>query len=105
MVTNTVKIGGQTFKVTRPDECTTENRNCDGQIIYGKGIIELRNDLKGDYLEYVFLHEIFHGIYEHCGFQQNENEVDRLARALYMVIKDNPDIFKGGETDGKLPDM
>jgi hypothetical protein len=32
-------------------------------------------------------------------YADNENTVDKLSRALYMVIKDNPDIFKEGETN------
>ena len=47
-----------------------------------------------DYTKEVFLHEILHGIYEHCGFTQNEDNVRALSTALYMVIKDNPEIFK-----------
>ncbi|MGE5328002.1 MAG: hypothetical protein ACM3KR_00640 [Deltaproteobacteria bacterium] len=94
-----VKIGGQTLDVKRVDKVQDDNRNTDGLIIYGKDLIEIRDDLQGDYADFVFLHELFHGIYEHCGFEQNENEIDRLARALHMVIKDNPDIFKEGETN------
>jgi predicted metal-dependent peptidase len=93
-ISEKVKIGGQFYTIKFVDKCNTDNRNTDGQIIYGENTIEIRKDLQGDYLDYVLIHEIFHGIYEHCGFKQNENEVDRLSRALHMVIKDNPDIFK-----------
>jgi len=94
MIPDKVKIGGQVYAVKIVDKCNADNRNTDGQIIYSQDTIEIRKDLTGDYLDYVLLHEIFHGIYEHCGFEQNENEVDRLSKALHMVIKDNPDIFK-----------
>jgi hypothetical protein len=100
MIPNQIKIGGQVYAVNVVDNCNAENRNCDGQIIYSKDTIEIRSDMKGDYLKYVLLHEVFHGIYEHCGFEQNENEVDRLTRALHMVMKDNPqliDFIKEGE--------
>jgi hypothetical protein len=96
-VTDKVKIGGQTYDIKLLPQCTTENRMCDGQILYDKGIVELRNDLQGEYKEYVFTHEIIHGIFEFCGLEQDENMVDRIARALHMVIKDNPDIFKEGD--------
>jgi len=91
-----IKIGGETYKIEMVENCNSENRNCDGQILYGKNAIQLRKDLEGDYRDYVFIHELLHGIFEHCGFEQEEGQVDRLARALNMVIKDNQNIF-GGE--------
>ena len=89
-----VKIGGSTYILKRVEKCDCDNRNTDGQILYTKDIIELRNDIQGDYAEFVLLHEIFHGIYEYCGFKQNENEIDRFSRCLHQIIKDNPDMFK-----------
>jgi hypothetical protein len=91
-----VKIGGGVYKIEMVDNCEADDRNTAGIIQYSKNLIQLRKDIYGDYLDYVFIHELFHGIYEHCGFEQNENEVDRLSRALHMVIKDNPNIFTKG---------
>ncbi len=93
-IPNKVKIGGQEYDVRLVPKVNTDNRNCDGQITYSEQLIEIRDDLKSDYLDCVFVHEILHGIYEHCGFEQDENTIDRLSRALQMVIKDNPGIFK-----------
>lgn len=93
-ITDKVKIGGQIYEVSRPTVCDEENRNTDGQIKYGQGTITVQESLKGDYADYVFIHEIMHGIFEYLCMKNNENTVDKLSRALHMVIKDNPDIFK-----------
>lgn len=96
-ITDKVKIGGQIYEVKRPMVCYPDNRNTDGRIEYGEGIIKLQSNLKGDYLNYVFIHEIMHGIFDFIGEDNDEQLVDKLARALHMIIKDNPEIFKEGE--------
>jgi hypothetical protein len=99
-ITDKVKIGGQVYVVSRPAVCDEENRNTDGQIQYGKGVIKLQDTLKGEYLEYVFIHEIMHGIFEFLCLENDEKTLDKISRALHMVIKDNPDIFKEGDING-----
>lgn len=94
-ITDSVKIGGITYEVKFPD-LISNNVDCDGQIDYKEQLISLKSDMNRDtdYAKEVFLHEILHGIYEHCGFTQNEDNIRALSIALYMVIKDNPEIFK-----------
>jgi Zn-dependent peptidase ImmA (M78 family) len=95
-IPKTVKVGGQVYKVNLVDQVkNSADRNVDGQISYSEDLIEINKCLSGDYRDYVLLHEVFHAIYEHCGYKQNEHEIDRLARALHMVIKDNPEMFRG----------
>ena len=100
-ITDSVKIGGITYKVELSD-LISNDVDCDGQIDYKEQLISLKSDMNhnADYAKEVFLHEILHGIFEHCGFKQNEDNIRALSIALYMVIKDNPGIFllsdKGG---------
>jgi len=93
-ITDKVKIGGQVFEVNQVQCVSDDDKNVDGKIWYDKGLIQIQVDVKDDYKEYVLLHEIMHGIFEFCGYEQDENRVDVLARALHMVIKDNPEVFK-----------
>lgn len=94
-ITDSVKIGGITYRVETSD-LISNNVDCDGQIDYKEQVISLKSDMNrnADYAKEVFLHEIIHGIYEHCGFNQNEDMVRALSIALYMVMKDNPEIFE-----------
>lgn len=92
-ITDFVKIGGQIYSVRRPVICNEDNRNTDGQIRYGKNEIVIQDTLAGDYADYVFVHEIVHGIFEFLCLEQDEKTVDKISRALHMVIKDNPEVF------------
>lgn len=99
-ITDRVKIGGIKYRV-KSKSLIANNPDCDGQITYSGQLIELRSDMDkhSDYAKGVFLHEILRGIFEHCGIEQDENIVNRLAAALYMTMKDNPNIFKE-DSDG-----
>lgn len=93
-IPESVKIGGITYDVQRPGICSDSSGGTEGLITYAKQLIEVRADLKGEYADLTFLHELVHGIYRHAGWEQDEKAVDTLSTALHMVIKDNPDLFK-----------
>lgn len=93
-IVNKVKIGGIVYGVEQPF-LIDNNPDVDGQIDYRNQLIALKSDMDvhSDYAKQVFLHEILHGIYEHCGFEQDEEKIKALSIALYTVITDNPNIF------------
>lgn len=93
-ITNKVKIGGVTYDVIITSEVDKSNRNVDGQIIYDKQEIMLKEGMAKEYSEEVFLHEILHGIFDFINLDNDEKIIRPLSTALYMVIKDNPEIFK-----------
>ncbi|PRR77684.1 hypothetical protein CLLI_22480 [Clostridium liquoris] len=93
-ISSKVKIGGVNYKVIECNNPSEEDPNVDGQILYSKQEIRLKNDMSREYKENIFLHEIIHGIFEHIGFEQDEAIVIRLSNALHGFIKDNPEIFK-----------
>ena len=99
-IVNSVKIGGINYGVESID-LISNNVDCDGQIDYREQRISLKSDMDftKDYAKEIFLHEIIHGIYDHCGFAQNEEAVRSLSLALYMVMKDNPEIFESEVRD------
>ena len=86
-----VKIGGITYVVSLVDE-VEEEREHDGRINYVRQTIKIKSGLAKDYTEQVFLHEVLHGVMDHCGIDlgdNNENITERLANTLYQVLKDN----------------
>lgn len=95
-ITDTVKIGGQVYKVTQCARPCNNDMSVDGQIVYDMGTLQLRRGLEEstDYSEFVFLHEIIHGIFYHMCIEQDEELVEKISKGLHMVIKDNPGIFK-----------
>lgn len=94
-ITDTVKIGGIMYKVIRTPSLCKDNINVDGEICYDMGTIEIKDTVEcDDYKDFVFIHEILHGIFDFMSIEQNEELVIKLSKGLHMVIKDNPEIFK-----------
>lgn len=92
-----VKVGGVTYKVKEVDE--VQQINCrNGFTTVGlwepiESVIYLDKHLEKQAKERMFLHELFHAIFDHCNIEQAEDKVELLSTALYMVIKDNPELF------------
>jgi len=94
-ITDKVKIGAMVYNVEFKD-IIDNNNDLDGQIVYSANTIQIRkvSTHSEDYEKMVFLHEIIHGIFNHCNIDQDENKIELIGNALYMVIKDNPELFK-----------
>jgi hypothetical protein len=95
-----VKIGWRNYIVTQG-----EHRGCDdgdiyGQIEYEKRKIYLYKELDQDEKSVCLLHEITHGILFNMGneLRTNENFVTAFSENLYQFIKDNPNMFRQGES-------
>lgn len=88
-----VKVGGITYKVKNVGiiSCGT---NCCGSCDLDNSVIELLKKHKKQAKEQTFLHELLHAMFYHCNLEQDEHLIEVLAQALYMVIKDNPEVFK-----------
>lgn len=91
-----IKIGGKVYAV----EMTNNLHFGDGysaEIDYNDLTIRLRPNAQGK-MESDFIHEMFHGIYDHLGYiDHDEKKIDELANAVYAVIVDNPGMFIPGE--------
>lgn len=92
-ITENVKIGGKVYTVERTDKLDLGNVNCSAEIDYCNLVIRICPNAPQK-MEADFIHEIVHGIYSHLGYSSHDEKViDELANALYMVIKDNPELF------------
>ena len=96
-IPETVKIGGIDYTIKYEERLNTGANLAYGHIDYDKALIRLAPDLQSKQGEcQTLLHEILHGIskYFDLKIESDEDEIDSLAKGLYMVIIDNPDIFK-----------
>ena len=93
MLPEVIKIGGIEYRAKLVDACDEDNLNIDGKIIFPKQEIRIKKGLEKQYKENILLHEIIHGIFEFCGWEQDEENVTRLWNALYQGLKDN-NVFK-----------
>lgn len=91
-----IKVGGITYQVKQVDKID--------KSIIGEGFtvglwepldcnIYLVKNANEQAKERYFLHEVIHALFDHCNLKQSEDKVERLSSALYMFIKDNPEIF------------
>ena len=86
-----VKIGGMTFEVVLCDRPSDVCRDYSGLIDHENLQIRVDQNLAQNCKEKVLVHEITHGILEHCNLKLDEEEdfVSRFSAALYQVLKDN----------------
>ena len=88
-----LKVGGKTYMVEQTSNLKLGEYNCSGEIDYKDLEIRILPTVI-DRMEASFIHEMVHAIYDHLGYKEHdEKEVDELANALHMVIKDNPQVF------------
>lgn len=93
-----VKVGGLSYKIEETEEpILVNNQLCYGSADYGKEIIKLSSSLQSQRGKKItFLHELFHCIFNDRCIENEDEEylVDVLAKGLYQVIIDNPEIFE-----------
>ena len=88
-----IKIGGKTYAVETTNNLNLGNINYSAEIDYSTLSIRICPSVK-EKMENDFIHEMLHGIYSFLGYcEHDEKKIDELANALYMVIKDNPEMF------------
>ena len=93
-----VRIGGIDYTIKHvPRLVSADGDLCNGLFDSNRSVIELNseNDLSQGRIEQVLIHEILHGIVFTTGLNLEDEEitVNVLAKGLYQVIKDNPQLF------------
>ncbi|QHI72893.1 hypothetical protein [Aminipila terrae] len=91
-----VRIGGVKYEVRYEEGLNNGTSLAYGHIDYDKTMIRLAPGLQSKQGECkTLLHEILHGVSKHFDLEieNDENTIDALARGLYMVIVDNPEMF------------
>ena len=91
-----IKIGFKEYEIVRKEE-VFEDQECYGKIDYNKEKIYISTRFNQNQRNATFLHEMIHGIFEKLDMndlRENEQVVNQIAVELYLIIKENPDIFK-----------
>ena len=92
-----VRIGGVDYAIQYEERLNNGSQLACGFIDYNQAVITLEPSMQGVQGQaQALLHEIIHGIARHFDLAINEDEdtIDKLARGLYMVIKDNLGMFR-----------
>lgn len=94
-IPNKLKVGGKVYAVSVTACIKSGSLNCAGEIDYSELKIRIVPG-EPDKMEAVLLHEMMHALADHLGYKEHdEQQIDALANALHMVIKDNPGLFAG----------
>lgn len=91
-----IRIGGVDYSIIYKENLNTGGQLALGFCDFDNAKIELASNLQGEQgIKQTFIHEILHAICNHFELELNSDEdsIDKLAKGLYMVIKDNPDLF------------
>lgn len=91
-----VRIGGIDYVVQYEERLISDDgKALAGQIDYSEDIIRLEPKVQSTQgMCQTLLHEIMHGIEHHFKMDLTEDEIDNLASGMYMVVQDNPDMFR-----------
>lgn len=89
-----VKIMATEYKVIEVEQID-KNKRVLGEIDYLEQSIKIERDLPVELKKEVLLHEVLHGILEKLGFDDinnDEQKVQSIASTLYLVLKDNTNL-------------
>lgn len=93
-----VRIGYMDYDVIQTENnLCLDGRECLGIIHYEDAKIELNINRNIQKQHQAFLHEVVHGIVRDRGIEWGENNelyTDEIAKGIYCLIRDNPEIFK-----------
>ncbi len=93
-IPNYVKIGWKNYDVRYAEERLNSGNELFGQIDYQTCKITLREHNTQEQNECTLIHEILHGVSEMYGLNMEEEQVERLANALYTLLVDNERLSK-----------
>lgn len=101
-----IRIGSVDYNIQlTKDNLVCQGKECYGLIDYNYHLIkinEVLQDKQGQ--EQTFLHEMLHGIIRERNLSVEDEEliVEEIALGLHQVIRDNKNIFKEVNCDGKV---
>lgn len=88
-----LKVGGKTYAVNITDRLAMGTLDYSAEILYSHLEINITPQAP-EKMEADFLHEMVHSIFDHMGLKgHDEQQVDGIAQALHMIIKQNPGLF------------
>ena len=92
-IPNKVRILYKKYDVGFEPNLHDENGDLYGQILYVPEKIMLNLAGSREQQKATLLHEVVHGLDELYGIGLKEEQVEKLGTAMYMLVKDNPEMF------------
>lgn len=92
-IPKSVKILYKNYEIEKREELHDGAEELYGQIQYLEERILLRADVSEEQQKATLCHEMLHGLDEMYSIGLKEKQIEKLGNALYMLIRDNPELF------------
>lgn len=92
-----VKILYKEYGIEEQNNLHNNGGDLHGQIHYLPEKILLNSESSQGQKQATLIHEIVHGLDEMYCIGLKERQVEKLGNAFYMLIRDNPQLFREGE--------
>ena len=93
-IPKTVNILYKGYNVENVDNLHNEGGDLYGQIDYLNEKIYLNSASSEEQKKATLIHELMHGLDEMFNIGLKERQIEKLGNAVYMLIKDNPQMFQ-----------
>ena len=90
-----VKVLYKNYKVIEQENIHDGASDLYGQVLYFSEEILINKDASDPIKKASLIHEIIHALDEMYCIGLKEKQVEKLGNAIYMVIEDNPQMFRG----------
>lgn len=94
LITDKVKVLYKEYTVEEMINLHDENGDLYGQIDYLPETIILNADASDEQKKATLVHKIVHALDEMYNIGLEEEQVEKLGNAVYMLHRDNPELFK-----------
>lgn len=93
-IPGSVKILYKKYGIEMVDNLHDKGNELYGQIEYLPQKIYLNSKSSEEQRKATLIHEIIHGLDEMYNIGLKEKQVEKLGNAVYMLVRDNPEMFK-----------
>lgn len=94
-----IRILYKEYKIEQEENLHDGGDDLYGQIHYIGEKILLNSDSSEEQKKATLMHELIHGLDEMYRIGLEEEQVEKLGNAIYMLLKDNPKMFERGDAD------
>lgn len=91
-----IRILYKTYDIKQVENLHDGENDLYGQIHYLSEEIYLNISASEKQKEATLIHEVIHGLDEIYRIGLDEEQVEKLGSAFYMLIQDNPEVFREG---------
>lgn len=91
-----VKVLYKEYTIEEQENLHDDGTDLYGQVHYLPEKILLNIDSSDEQKKATLIHELIHALDEMYCIKLEENLVEKLGTAMYMLIRDNPNMFGGG---------